>query len=80
MKKDGTIEIKGKEITIDASSKATVKAISGVGVKSSGGDVKIEGINCELSAQASAKVKGNATAELTASGQTTVKGAIVMIN
>jgi hypothetical protein len=43
-------------------------------------DAKIEGLNTELSAQVGAKVKGNATAEITASGQTTVKGAIVMIN
>jgi type VI secretion system secreted protein VgrG len=80
MKKDGTIEIKGKEITIDASSKATIKAMSGIDIKASGGDVKIEGINAEMSGQVGAKVKGNATAEISSGAQTTVKGAMVMIN
>jgi ribosomal protein L6P/L9E len=80
MKKDGTIDIKGKEITLDAKSKVVAKAISGIDVKCSGGDVKIEGLNAEMSGQMGAKVKGTASAELSASGQTTVKGAMVMIN
>ena len=80
MKKDGTIEIKGKEIKIDATSKATITATSGIDIKASGGDVKAEGVNVEMSGQVGAKVKGNATAEISASGQTTVKGAMVMIN
>jgi uncharacterized protein involved in type VI secretion and phage assembly len=80
LKKDGTIEIKGKEITVDASSKATVKAMSGVDINSTGGDVKVQGLNTEVSGQIGAKVSGNATAELSAGGQTTVKGAVVMIN
>ena len=79
MKKDGTIQIKGKEITLDASSKVVIKSMGNVEVKATA-DAKIEGLNTELSAQVGAKVKGNATAEITASGQTTVKGAIVMIN
>jgi hypothetical protein len=33
-----------------------------------------------MSGQVGAKVKANATAELSAAGQTTVKGAMVMIN
>ena len=43
-------------------------------------DLKASGLNVEATAQMGAKLAGNATAELSASGQTTVKGAIVMIN
>lgn len=49
-------------------------------VTSSGGDVKIEGINVEITASASVKMEGSGTAELTSSGSTTVKGSIVQIN
>ena len=43
-------------------------------------DVSLEGLNVKMEAKVSATVKGNAKAELSASGQTTVKGAMVMIN
>lgn len=43
-------------------------------------DVSLEGLNVKVQAKVGASVKGNATAELSASGQTTVKGAMVMIN
>lgn len=44
------------------------------------GDVKIEGTNIELKANASVKVEGSAGAELTSSGSTVVKGSLVQIN
>ena len=68
--KDITLKAKGA-ITMDATSK-----ISGIAKQ----DVSLEGLNVKVQAKVSATVKGNATAELSASGQTTVKGAIVMIN
>jgi uncharacterized protein involved in type VI secretion and phage assembly len=80
MKKDGTIDIKGKEITIDATSKASMKSMQASFTAESSGDAKMAGTNAEVSGQVGAKVKANATAELSASGQTTVKGAMVMIN
>ena len=43
-------------------------------------DSKINGLNIEVSAQMGVKVKGSATAEISASGQTVVKGGVVMIN
>lgn len=43
-------------------------------------DIGLEGLNVNVQAKMGATVKGNATAELSASGQTTVKGAMVMIN
>lgn len=43
-------------------------------------DLSLEGLNVKVQAKVGAAVKGNATAELSASGQTAVKGAMVMIN
>lgn len=68
--KDITLKAKGS-ITMDATSK-----ISGTAKQ----DVSLEGLNVKVQAKIGATVKGNATAELSASGQTTVKGAMVMIN
>ena len=47
---------------------------------SSKADVKAQGLNVECQAQVGFAAKGTATAELSASGQTTVRGAMVMIN
>ena len=44
------------------------------------GDIKADGINIELKASASLKGEGSASAEIKSSGNTTVKGGIVMIN
>ena len=68
--KDITLKAKGN-ITMDATTK-----ISGTAKQ----DVSLEGLNVKVQAKVGASVKGNATAELSASGQTTVKGAMVMIN
>lgn len=68
--KDITLKAKGN-ITMDATMKASITAKS---------DVSVEGMNVKVNAKVGATVKGNANAELSASGQTTVKGAIVMIN
>lgn len=69
-----------KDVMIKATGKITLDGTGGVVVKSSGGDVKISGLNVEAVAQIGATVKGSATAEVSASGQTTIKGAMVMIN
>ncbi len=45
-----------------------------------GGNIKMTGQSIDLHAQTSLKAKGTATAELSAAGQTVVKGAMVMIN
>ncbi len=68
--KDIILAAKGN-ITVDATQKATVKSQQ---------DVAIEGLNVNVKAQVGAKINGAATAELSASGQTVVKGAMVMIN
>jgi hypothetical protein len=42
--------------------------------------MKLAGLNVSASAQAGFKAQGTASAELSAAGQTSVKGALVMIN
>lgn len=64
-------QVDGHAYTMDATMK-----LSGTAKQ----DVSLEGLNVNVQAKMGATVKGNATAELSASGQTTVKGAMVMIN
>ncbi|NNE77542.1 MAG: type VI secretion system tip protein VgrG [Pricia sp.] len=49
-------------------------------LKTSAGDIKMEGINVQATAQAEAKIEASGMAELSSSGSTTVKGSIVQIN
>lgn len=76
---DGIVLDSLKDIKLSSKSKITIDATSGVDIKSVA-DVKISGLNINHSANVSFTAKGNASAELSASGQTTVKGTIVMIN
>jgi Rhs element Vgr protein len=68
-----------KEITIKAGTEVKVDAGTNANVKA-GVNVAVKGTNVELTADASFTAKGNASAEISAAGQTAVKGAIVMIN
>lgn len=68
-----------KDISITAKGGITLDAVGAVSI-SSKQDVKVEGLNVSHTANVGFTAKGNATAELSASGQTTVKGAMVMIN
>ncbi len=68
------------DIKINASKGITMTAVTGVSIKASGGDVKVNGLNVNCEGQIGFVGKGAATAELSAAGQTTVKGAMVMIN
>jgi type VI secretion system secreted protein VgrG len=68
-----------KDIKLVSKSKITIEALSGVEVTSKA-DVKVKGLNINQEADVGFVAKGNASAELSASGQTTVKGAMVMIN
>jgi Rhs element Vgr protein len=76
---DGLLLESPKDISISAKGKISLDAIGAVSV-SSKSDVKVEGLNVSHTAQIGFVGKGSATAELSASGQTTVKGALVMIN
>lgn len=68
--KDLMMKARGN-IVLDAGMKADIKAKS---------DTSIEGLNVKAAAKVSISVSGNAKAELSASGQTVVKGGMVMIN
>ncbi len=68
-----------KDITIKATGKIAITATDKIDIKSNA-DVSIEGLNTKMKAQVNAEVEGSAGAKLQASGQTVVKGAIVMIN
>lgn len=69
-----------KDITIKAAGKIDISANQAITTKSSGGDIAVQGLNVNLKAQVALSAQGSASAELKASGQTTVKGAMVMIN
>ncbi len=68
--KDIILQAKGN-IQLDAQQKVTV---------TSKADVSFEGTNVKAAAKATISLKGNASAELSSSGNTVVKGSIVMIN
>lgn len=70
----------GKDIVIDAVGKISLKAGQAIDVSSSGGDVSLKGLNVKGEGQVGMSMKGGATAEFSASGNTTLKGAMVMIN
>ncbi len=68
-----------KDINLIADGNINLNATSNLAMKATA-DATLEGASITQSAQTSFTAKGNASAELSASGQTTVKGAMVMIN
>ncbi|WMW80508.1 type VI secretion system tip protein VgrG [Undibacterium cyanobacteriorum] len=68
-----------KDITIKALGKVVINATQNIEATAQM-DVKVTGLNITNTANVGFTAKGTATAELSAAGQTTVKGAMVMIN
>ena len=68
-----------KDITISAKGKVSIDAMTEISLTAKT-DVNVKGMNINNTADIGFTGKGNATAELSAAGETTVKGAIVMIN
>jgi uncharacterized protein involved in type VI secretion and phage assembly len=68
-----------RDIVINAKGKITATAVGEISLTAQA-DVKVTGLNVGNTAQVAFSAKGSASAELSASGQTTVKGALVMIN
>ena len=68
-----------KDISIKAKGKITLDATGEMSLTSKA-DVKVKGLNVNATADVGLVAKGSASAEFSASGQTTVKGAMVMIN
>lgn len=79
MDKGGITLSSSKDIMLKAKSNITMDATAKISGTAKS-DISLEGMNVKVQAKVGATVKGNATAELSASGQTTVKGGIVMIN
>jgi hypothetical protein len=74
----GKIKIKGSDLEVEAQNKVNFKAVDVELEAQSQG--KLKATNIEVAAQASTKITGNASASLEASGQVTIKGAMVNIN
>jgi uncharacterized protein involved in type VI secretion and phage assembly len=68
-----------KSIVIKATGDITLDATGKLSLKSKQ-DVTVEGLNITNTADVGFTAKGSASAEISASGQTIVKGAMVMIN
>ena len=68
-----------KDIKIIAKGTIDIDAVGKISIASQA-DVAAKGLNIECTANVAFTAKGNASAELSASGQTTVRGALVMIN
>ncbi|RRQ48393.1 type VI secretion system tip protein VgrG [Maribacter algicola] len=77
---DGGILIDSiKDVKLGAQGDVQISATGSIDLKANG-DVKSDGTNIQFNAKSGFTAKGNASAEISASGQTTVKGAMVMIN
>ncbi len=82
-----SVKLSGNGIALDspyditASAQGNIKLKAGISIEMTAqADVKASGLNITCEAQVGFTGKGAATAELSASGQTTVKGGLVMIN
>src|SRR6266567_1171123 len=67
------------DIKLKATGEIKMEAQTNVGIKA-GMNLDVEGLNVSAKASVAFSAQGQAKAELTASGQVTVRGAIVMIN
>ncbi len=68
---NNTLTLSSDGITLESGADITLKAT---------GDVKIEGVNVEISASAQFKGEGSAGSEISSGGNTTIKGSMVQIN
>ncbi|MEH6651233.1 MAG: type VI secretion system tip protein TssI/VgrG [Motiliproteus sp.] len=73
------IELDADEISVSGDSSVDLTSSDSMTLKASS-SFAASGMNAELKATSAVTVKGSASAEISASGNTTVKGAMVMIN
>ncbi|HET9184007.1 MAG TPA: type VI secretion system tip protein VgrG [Candidatus Angelobacter sp.] len=66
-------------ISIKADGQIQIEAQTNINIKATA-DLSVQGLNVSAKAQVAFSAQGQAQAELSASGQTTVRGAMVMIN
>lgn len=79
MDKNGIAITSSKDVTISAKGGVNISSTRDTIVKATG-DAKISGLNISAQANTGLTLKGTATAEISCSGITTVKGALVKIN
>ncbi len=77
--KGGSFSLKANPISFKSDGNMSFTAGVNLSMKA-GNALTAKGLNATLQGDVKATVKGSAMAELSASGQTTVKGAIVMVN
>ena len=82
-----TLDDDGRKIIVESVGDLEIKSPTNIKIEATGNidlkataDVKIGGLNVNVNADIAATVKGSASAEVSASGNTTIKGAIVLIN
>jgi Rhs element Vgr protein len=68
------------DIVLDASGKLSIKAKQAIEINATGGELSLEGVNVNAVGKQEVKMEGGASAVLSSSGNTTIKGAMVMIN
>jgi phage protein D/phage baseplate assembly protein gpV len=68
------------DIELNATGKMDIKAAQDITMSSSGGNVKIEGLQVSVNGKTSVEVKSNGTGTVQSTGPLTVKGAVVNIN
>lgn len=79
MDSNGIMLSSGKDIVLKAKGNVKMDATAKVEITAKS-DVSIDGSNVKATAKIGFAAKGNASAEVSASGQTVIKGAMVMIN
>jgi phage protein D len=82
-----TLDDNGRKIIVESKGDIEITSPTNIKIEAKGNiemkataDVKIDGLNVGVNANVGATVKGGATAEVSASGSTTIKGAMVQIN
>ena len=80
LSEDGVLVKSSKDLNLEAPGSINITADQHLNLWAKQGNLRAKGITVDLDAQASLKAQGGASAELSAGGNTTVKGAIVMIN
>ncbi len=82
-----TVKMSGDGISLQSGKDINIKATGNINIDATGKltlsakqDVGVSGMNINNTAQVGFTAKGNASAEISASGQTVVKGGLVMIN
>jgi uncharacterized protein involved in type VI secretion and phage assembly len=74
------IDVASNTITVTSEAKINITAKQDIAITSSGGKVAIEGNTVEITGKTGVKVTSNANMDANATGQLTLKGAMVNIN